>query len=173
MTFKLIDAGGMRGMPALHFYLPSMERDVKKLDNAIETFNLVPGKRFAVISTTEYEQAQLGDEGLELTRVLRDWGFHVSAHIQGASLPSFAREVNNLVTFVEPGKTWLQFTTNNLVYTGIPEKDPVIQEQNARSPRFLTLKADTPVGSIAKFLKESKYTWAVQIGGTGGMEVEI
>lgn len=160
-------------MPALYFYLPSMSRDIERLGSAIETFNLIPGKRFAVINTMDDAQAHLGDEGLELTRVLRDWGFHVSAHISGESLPSFAREVNNLVTFVEPGKTWLQFTTNNIVYTGIPENDPVIQEQNARSPRFLMLKADTPVGSIAKFLKESKYTWAVQLGRTGGMEVEI
>lgn len=176
MIFKLVDAGGMRGMPALHFYLNEgrdIKEEIKNLPEAIKTFGLTPGKRFAVLDTTLAGKTVGADEALEFVRVLRDWGFHVSGHVRGDSLPAFAREVHNLVTFINPAMTWLQFSTNNIVLTHVPDQDVQIAEQNARSPRFIRVPPLASMNNLAKFLFASQYTWAVQIGPTGGMEVEL
>lgn len=177
MTYKLVDYGPTRGVPALHFYRSEawdFGRLSETLPGIIQDYGLHGAKRFAVVDGVAGMRAGWRDdpEVEKLIMFLRDNGFVVQTHHAGSEFPSWARSGAD-VTVVNPSEKWVQFGTNAVVFSVIPERPTRFPEHLEPVQKFLAIPSRVDIAALARFLTESPYPWHVQLGSVGGPEVEL
>lgn len=177
MTYKLVDYGPTRGVPALHFYRSEawdLGNLSAQLADICKDYGLLGGKRLAIIDGVAGMRSgwKDDDEVEKLITFLQDFGFIVETHHGGSEFPSWARRGFD-VTVVDPQAKWMQFGTGAIVFTGVPQEAFMVPGHLEPVPKYIAVPSRVDVAALAKFVTESPYPWHVQLGPVGGMEVEL
>lgn len=163
MVYTLNAVGPLRGLPVLSVGLGELtgQGDLARVDKAVETFAMGPGKRIIVVKLDDLEGY---DRTLSagLLRGLKARGFTVYGLGDGRRIPPEAGHIDAYIAKVK-GK-WLNFAVSAIVVeedeTGAIEEPDIIPEL-AAVPKFLVVTKVTP--EVVRFLRESKSMWCVQM----------
>ena len=163
MVYTLNAVGPLRGLPVLSVGLGELteQGDLSRVDKAIETFAMGPGKRLIAVKLDDLEGH---DRALTagMLRGLKTRGFTVYGIGDGRRLPPESGYIDAYIAKVKD--KWLNFAVSAIVIEqegSEPIEEPEIIVDLSAVPKFLVVEKMNK--EVVRFLRESRHLWAVQL----------